>query len=246
MRSEAVLTAYGIHKSYGDTKVLRGIDLEVAAHEVVAIIGPSGGGKSTFLRCLNLLEQPDSGSVQLGDDRVTGARGKQLAGLRARMGMVFQGFHLFPHLTARRNVMLAPRRVRGLDHAAAEALAERTLAMVGLADKVDSYPHQLSGGQQQRVAIARALAMEPEVMLFDEPTSALDAETVHEVLATIRTLSEAGMTMVVVSHELGFVREVAGRVLFMDGGLVVEEAEPAAFFDNPIHERAKAFTSKML
>ena len=246
MRSDLLLTAYGIFKSYNGTEVLHGVDLKVSAHEVVAIVGPSGGGKSTFLRCLNLLEEPDSGAVHLGKSRITGTRGKELSSLRARVGMVFQGFHLFPHLTARRNVMLAPRRVKGLDKEAADALAERMLTMVGLGEKTESYPHELSGGQQQRVAIARALAMEPEVMLFDEPTSALDAETVHEVLATMKTLSESGMTMVVVSHELGFVREAADRVLFMDGGRILEEAPPAEFFANPVHERARAFTSKML
>jgi polar amino acid transport system ATP-binding protein len=241
-----VLTARGIRKSLGGHEVLRGIDLAVVSHEVVAIVGPSGAGKSTFLRCLNLIERPDAGEILIEGVSLTGAPKRELPRLRARLGMVFQSFNLFPHLTAAENVALAPIKVLGLPREEAQQRARRLLERVGLAQKVGSYPRELSGGQQQRVAIARALAMEPRAMLFDEPTSALDAETVHEVVAVMRQLSAAGMTMVVVSHEVGFVKEACHRVLFMDAGRLVAEAAPREFFRDPPNERAREFVSKIL
>jgi ABC-type polar amino acid transport system ATPase subunit len=232
----------GVSKRYGEVIALEGINLEVAAGEVVVLIGPSGSGKSTLLRCVNALEVPDEGEVFLEGERVD-ARHADVDRLRAEVGMVFQHFHLFPHLAALQNVMLAPRLVRGIgapDHAL--ALLDR----VGVGDKRDTYPDMLSGGQKQRVAIARALAMEPIAMLFDEPTSALDPEMVGEVLAVMRQLAEEGMTMLVASHEMGFAREVAHRVAFLDEGRIVEEGTPGRIFDEPRHERTKAFLSKVL
>jgi ABC-type polar amino acid transport system ATPase subunit len=241
-----VLSARGIHKWLGGHEILKGVDLDVRSHEVVSIVGPSGAGKSTFLRCMNLLERPEQGEVSVDGVSLTEAKKRDLPRLRARLGMVFQSFNLFPHLTAEENIALAPMRVLGVPRSVALERAHELLRRVGLAHKSHSRPRELSGGQQQRIAIARALAMEPRVMLFDEPTSALDAETVHEVVAVMRQLSEAGMTMVVVSHEVGFVKEATSRLLFMDEGRVLVEASPAEFFASPPTERARAFVSKIL
>ncbi len=231
----------GVTRRFGTVTALEEIDLAVSKGEVVVLIGPSGSGKSTLLRCVNALERPDAGEVLLGGERVDAAR-KDIDRLRAETGMVFQHFNLFPHLTALGNVALAPRLVRGQGDAKARAL----LGRVGLADKADVYPDMLSGGQKQRVAIARALAMEPVAMLFDEPTSALDPEMVGEVLAVMRDLARDGMTMLVASHEMGFAREVAHRVVFMDGGRIVETGTPVEVFERPRHDRTKAFLSKVL
>jgi ABC-type polar amino acid transport system ATPase subunit len=231
-----------VSKRYGDVVALEEIDLQVATGEVVVLIGPSGSGKSTLLRCVNALEVPDEGEVLVEGERVDAHR-KDIDRLRAEVGMVFQHFHLFPHLTALQNVMLAPRLVR---YTTSEESALRLLERVGVADKRDTYPDMLSGGQKQRVAIARALAMEPVAMLFDEPTSALDPEMVGEVLAVMRGLATDGMTMLVASHEMGFAREVAHRVAFMDDGRIVEEGLPSRIFDQPQRERTKAFLSKIL
>jgi len=231
----------GVTRRFGTLVALEDVDLEVNVGEVVVLIGPSGSGKSTLLRCVNALEKPDAGEVLLDGEPVDPLR-KDIDGLRAEVGMVFQHFNLFPHLTALGNVALAPRLVRGQPDAKARALLER----VGLADKADAYPDLLSGGQKQRVAIARALAMEPKAMLFDEPTSALDPEMVGEVLAVMRDLARDGMTMLVASHEMGFAREVAHRVVFMDAGRIVEVGPPAEIFDRPQRDRTKAFLSKVL
>jgi ABC-type polar amino acid transport system ATPase subunit len=236
-----LLVLRGVSRRFGTVVALEQVDLEVAKGEVVVLIGPSGSGKSTLLRCVNALEAPDEGEVLVNGERVDPAR-RDIDTLRAEVGMVFQHFHLFPHLTALGNVALAPRLVRGQGHAKAAALLER----VGLADKADVYPDMLSGGQKQRVAIARALAMEPLAMLFDEPTSALDPEMVGEVLTVMRDLARDGMTMLVASHEMGFAREVAHRVAFMDGGRIVEVGTPAEIFDRPQRDRTKAFLSKVL
>lgn len=234
-----------LHKRFGDLHVLRGIDLEVKKGEVVVIIGPSGSGKSTFLRCINHLEQPSSGEIHIdGVNLDDGSVDINL--IRQSVGMVFQQFNLFPHLTVLQNICLAPVKVLKMPEAQAEELARQLLRKVGLADKEPAYPHQLSGGQQQRVAIARALAMKPKLMLFDEPTSALDPEMIGEVLMVMKELALDGMTMLVVSHEMGFAREVADRIVFMDAGLIIEEGEPSEFFTNPKHERTKAFLSKIL
>jgi polar amino acid transport system ATP-binding protein len=230
-----------VTRRYGTVTALEEVDLSVAKGEVVVLIGPSGSGKSTLLRCVNALERPDEGDVLLAGERVDPERA-DIDVLRAEVGMVFQHFNLFPHLTALGNVALAPRLVQG--HG--DAKARELLARVGLADKERVYPDMLSGGQKQRVAIARALAMEPVAMLFDEPTSALDPEMVGEVLAVMRDLARDGMTMLVASHEMGFAREVAHRVVFMDGGRIVEEGEPAEIFDRPQRDRTKAFLSKVL
>jgi len=230
----------GVTKRFGDVVALRDIDVAVQEGEVGVLIGPSGSGKSTLLRCVNALEIPDQGDVYLDGKRID-PEDAGIDRLRAEVGMVFQHFNLFPHLTALGNVTLAPRLVRGREPAAM-ALLER----VGVADKHDTYPDMLSGGQKQRVAIARALAMEPIAMLFDEPTSALDPEMVGEVLAVMRQLARDGMTMLVASHEMGFAREVADRVLFMDEGRIVEKGTPSEVFDRPTHERTKAFLSKVL
>jgi polar amino acid transport system ATP-binding protein len=235
----------GLHKSFRAVEVLRGIDLAVGRSEVVGVIGPSGSGKSTLLRCVNRLEEPTSGRIEVDGVEVTGA-GVDIDRVRTTMGMVFQSFNLFPHKSALGNVALALRRVLKLGGPEADDRAQHMLARVGLAGKEAAYPAQLSGGQQQRVAIARALAMEPKVMLFDEATSALDPELVGEVLAVMRDLAEAGMTMVVVTHEMGFAREVCDRVAFMDGGIVVEDAPPAELFRAPREERTKSFLSKVL
>lgn len=234
-----------LHKRFGDLHVLRGIDLEVKKGEVVVIIGPSGSGKSTFLRCINHLEQPSSGEIHIdGVNLDDGSVDINL--IRQSVGMVFQQFNLFPHLTVLQNICLAPVKVLKMPEAQAEDLARQLLRKVGLADKEPAYPHQLSGGQQQRVAIARALAMKPKLMLFDEPTSALDPEMIGEVLMVMKELALDGMTMLVVSHEMGFAREVADRIVFMDAGLIIEEGEPSEFFTNPKHERTKTFLSKIL
>ena len=235
----------GLVKRFGTNTVLCGVDLDVAPGEVVCVIGPSGSGKSTLLRCLNLLERPTQGRVFLGDDEIT-APGAPVDLLRRRVGMVFQSFNLFPHRTVLDNVALAPTTVLGIDRAIARASARTLLGRVGLADKADEHPARLSGGQQQRVAIAQALAMEPEVMLFDEVTSALDPELVKDVLDVMRALAEGGMTMVVVTHEMGFAREVGDRVVFMDEGLIVEQGLPAAVLSEPKEERTRRFLSRVL
>ncbi|MCG0238074.1 MAG: amino acid ABC transporter ATP-binding protein [Firmicutes bacterium] len=235
----------GLHKRFGKLHVLKGIDLHVRPGEVVCVIGPSGSGKSTLLRCINRLEEPTEGRIYI-DGRPLPPGGPELDQVRAKLGMVFQRFHLFPHMTALENVMSGPVIVKKMDRAAARRLALELLAKVGLAEKADAYPSQLSGGQQQRVAIARALAMEPKAMLFDEPTSALDPELVGEVLAVMKDLAREGMTMVVVTHEMGFAREVADRVIFMDGGVIVEEGPPEVIFTSPREERTRAFLSKVL
>jgi polar amino acid transport system ATP-binding protein len=250
-----MVKAEGVHKRFGRLEVLRGISLEVGRGEVMCIIGPSGSGKSTFLRTINHLEKINSGRLWV-DGELVGYRehGGKLHELhdrdvckrRAEIGMVFQRFNLFPHRTALENVIEAPRIVRRVGRAEAVADAERLLRRVGLAEKVASYPSQLSGGQQQRVAIARALAMKPKLMLFDEPTSALDPELVGDVLDVMRDLARDGMTMVVVTHEMGFAREVADRLVFMDGGVIVEEGDPREVLANPSHERTQAFLSKVL
>ncbi|MEV0661873.1 amino acid ABC transporter ATP-binding protein [Actinomadura luteofluorescens] len=241
----AAIEISGLYKSFGANEVLRGVDFHVEAGEVVCVIGPSGSGKSTLLRCVNLLEEPSAGTVRVAGADVTGPE-VDIDAVRRRIGMVFQAFNLFPHLTALGNVMIAQRKVLKRGRAEAERVARENLERVGLADKVEAYPAQLSGGQQQRVAIARALAMGPEVMLFDEPTSALDPELVGDVLGVMRGLAEAGMTMLVVTHEMSFAREVADRVVFMDGGVVVEEGPPAQVIGEPAHERTRAFLSRVL
>lgn len=232
-------------KSFGEIEVLKGINMKVSKGEVVCIIGPSGSGKSTLLRCINLLEEPTSGEIYIEGVSVIEHK-KDINRLRQKVGMVFQQFNLFPHLKVIDNITLAPVKVRGMDKDAARAKAEELLARVGLKDRAEAYPSQLSGGQKQRVAIARALAMDPDVMLFDEPTSALDPEMVGEVLDVMKGLAKDGMTMVVVSHEMGFAREVSDRVLFMDGGIIAEEGTPAEMFHNPKNERTKAFLGKIL
>jgi polar amino acid transport system ATP-binding protein len=241
----SAIRAEGLVKRYGTLTVLRGVDLDVATGEVVCLIGPSGSGKSTLLRCLNLLERPTEGRVFLGGDEIT-APGAPVDELRRRIGMVFQTFNLFPHRTALDNVTLAPLTVLGGDREAARRRGRELLARVGLADKADEHPARLSGGQQQRVAIARALAMEPEAMLFDEVTSALDPELVKDVLTVMHELAEAGMTMVVVTHEMGFAREVGDRMIFMDEGVFVEEGPPARMLSAPREERTKRFLSRVL
>jgi polar amino acid transport system ATP-binding protein len=233
-----------ITKSFGNNQVLRGVDLSVEPGEVVVLIGPSGSGKSTMLRLLAQLEHADGGSISING--VPLADGKRAASLRGHVGMVFQQYNLFPHLPARRNITLALRKVRKMDAATADACATDALTRVGLADKADSYPNQLSGGQQQRVAIARALAMEPTVMLFDEVTSALDPELVGEVVSVMRDLAESGMTMLVVTHEMRFAREAADRVVFFDGGVIVEEGKPAEIFAAPRHDRTRQFLQSVL
>ena len=234
-----------LHKSFGNHEVLKGVNEHIEKGEKVVVIGPSGSGKSTFLRCLNLLEEPTGGEIIFEGQNIT-AKDTDINLVRRRMGMVFQQFNLFPHLTVRENIKLAPVKLKVMTDKEADKRALELLARVGLPDKADSYPAQLSGGQQQRIAIARALAMNPDVMLFDEPTSALDPEMVGEVLEIMKELADDGMTMVVVTHEMGFAREVATRVLFMDGGNIVEQNEPKEFFANPQHPRLKDFLSKVL
>ena len=234
-----------LHKAFGDHEVLKGVNEHIEKGEKVVVIGPSGSGKSTFLRCLNLLEEPTSGEIIFEGQNIT-SKQTDINLVRRRMGMVFQQFNLFPHLTVRENIKLAPVKLKVMTDEEADKRALELLARVGLPDKADSYPTQLSGGQQQRIAIARALAMNPDVMLFDEPTSALDPEMVGEVLEIMKELADDGMTMVVVTHEMGFAREVATRVLFMDGGNIVEQNEPHQFFANPQNARLKDFLSKVL
>ena len=234
-----------LHKSFGNHEVLKGVNEHIEKGEKVVVIGPSGSGKSTLLRCLNLLEEPTGGEIIFEGQNIT-AKDTDINLVRRRMGMVFQQFNLFPHLTVRENIKLAPVKLKVMTDEEADKRALELLARVGLPDKADSYPAQLSGGQQQRIAIARALAMNPDVMLFDEPTSALDPEMVGEVLEIMKELADDGMTMVVVTHEMGFAREVATRVLFMDGGNIVEQNEPKEFFANPQHPRLKDFLSKVL
>lgn len=235
-----------LNKSFGDLHILKDINEKIEKGEKVVIVGPSGSGKSTFLRCLNLLEKPTSGSIFFDGFDITKASQHEVNLLRRKLGMVFQHFNLFPHLTIRKNITLAPVKLRIMTQEQADATAEDLLRKVGLYDKADSYPAQLSGGQKQRIAIARSLAMNPEVMLFDEPTSALDPEMVGEVLNLMKELADDGMTMVVVTHEMGFAREVASRVMFMDDGRIVESASPDVFFSNPNNPRLKEFLSKVL
>lgn len=239
-----IITMEKVRKRFGTFEALRGIDLEVAEGEVVCIIGPSGSGKSTLIRCINLLETYDEGRITVEEIEVRA--GKSLQAVRREVGMVFQSFNLFPHLTVLKNVMLAPMRVRHLSAADAETRARELLKRVGISEQAEKYPAQLSGGQQQRVAIARALAMEPKVLLFDEPTSALDPEMVGEVLDVMRSLARTGVTMIVVTHEMGFARQVGDRVLFMDGGLIVESGTPQQIFDHPQEERTRAFLKAIL
>ena len=250
-----VISVHDLAKNYGELKVLRKIDMDIYKGEVVSVIGPSGSGKSTFLRCLNYLEELTSGEIDIGGVSLKGIdedkhnkklNEKAAKVIRKNVGMVFQQFNLFPHLTVKENIKLAPVKLKVMTDAEADKRALELLARVGLPDKADSYPAQLSGGQQQRIAIARALAMNPDVMLFDEPTSALDPEMVGEVLEIMKELANDGMTMVVVTHEMGFAREVATRVLFMDGGNIVEQNEPHRFFANPQNARLKDFLSKVL
>ncbi|MGG3469180.1 amino acid ABC transporter ATP-binding protein [Neobacillus pocheonensis] len=234
-----------LHKSFGKSEVLKGIDVTIKKGEVVVVIGPSGSGKSTFLRCLNLLETPTSGSILVNGQDIT-AKNVNIDKVREKMGMVFQQFNLFPHKTVRQNICHAPIKVKGMKQPEAKALAIELLKKVGLLEKIEAYPSSLSGGQQQRIAIARALAMKPEVMLFDEPTSALDPEMVGEVLAVMKDLAKEGMTMVVVTHEMGFAKEVGDRILFIDQGKILEENNPKEFFENPKHPRTIDFLSKVL
>ena len=234
-----------LHKSFGDHHVLKGVDEHIFPGEKVVVIGPSGSGKSTFLRCLNMLEEPTEGSIKVDGIEMTDPK-TDIDKMRQRMGMVFQQFNLFDNLTVKDNIKLAPVTLKIMSDADAEAKALSLLERVGLPDKADAYPKQLSGGQKQRIAIARALAMNPEVMLFDEPTSALDQEMVGEVLELMKELADEGMTMVVVTHEMGFAREVATRVLFMDEGIIAEQNNPKDFFENPQHPRLKEFLSKVL
>ncbi len=234
-----------LHKYFGSLHVLKGIDVDIKPQEVVVVIGPSGSGKSTFLRCLNLLEEPSDGTIRINDKEITSNK-INIDRVRTEIGMVFQMFNLFPHLNVMQNITLAPKQVKGMKDSEAEYLAYSLLNKVGLSDKAMAYPSQLSGGQQQRVAIARALAMQPKIMLFDEPTSALDPEMIKEVLDVMKDLALEGMTMVVVTHEMGFAKSVADRVLFMDEGLIVEEATPDQFFSSPREERAKEFLSRIL
>ncbi|GAB7181026.1 amino acid ABC transporter ATP-binding protein [Kitasatospora sp. Ki12] len=253
--AEPMVRAENVHKSYGPVEVLKGIDLEVKQGEVFCLIGPSGSGKSTFLRCINHLEKINGGRLwvdgelvgyQQRGDKLHELRDREVAVKRRDIGMVFQRFNLFPHMTAIENVIEAPVQVKGENKAAARERGMALLERVGLADKAKNYPSQLSGGQQQRVAIARALAMKPKLMLFDEPTSALDPELVGDVLDVMRGLAEEGMTMVVVTHEMGFAREVGDALVFMDGGVVVEAGNPREVLTNPQHERTRAFLSKVL
>ena len=232
-------------KSFGDKQVLKGIDEQIKSGEVVVIIGPSGSGKSTFLRCMNLLEEPTSGKVIFEGQEIN-KKGVDIDSIRTKMGMVFQGFNLFPHLTVLDNIMIGPQQVKKVPKDKAEAIARKLLTRMGMSEKADVYPQSLSGGQKQRIAIARALAMEPDMMLFDEPTSALDPEMVGEVLQVMKDLAMEGMTMVVVTHEMGFAKEVGDRILFMDDGQVMEQGTPDEIFNHPKSERTKDFLSKVL
>jgi len=243
--SDAVIRVRGLKKDFDKVSVLRGIDVDINRGDVVCVIGASGSGKSTFLRCLNLLETPTGGSIEFNGVNLTGAK-VDLDLHRQKMGMVFQQFNLFPHLTVLDNLTLAPVLLKKATKAEAEAKAMELLERVGLADRADSYPNQLSGGQKQRVAIVRALCMDPEVMLFDEPTSALDPEMVGEVLDVMKNLAKKGMTMIVVTHEMGFAKEVSNRVLFMDEGIIMEEGAPEQLFSHPLCERLQSFLAKVL
>ena len=240
-----MINVKNLHKSFSGLEVLKGIDEHISHGEVVVVIGPSGSGKSTFLRCLNLLEVPTEGEISIDGEVIT-QKGVDVNKIRQKTGMVFQHFNLFAHLNILKNITLAPVLLKKMTKEKAQERSRELLKMVGLADKADAYPAQLSGGQKQRVAIARALAMEPEIMLFDEPTSALDPEMVGEVLDVIKGLAQSGMTMVVVTHEMGFAREVGTRILFMDEGKILESGTPQQIFDNPQNERTKSFLSKVL
>ena len=242
--SAVIIRVEDLHKSYGPTQVLKGVSLEIREGEVLVVIGPSGTGKSTMLRCINLLTHPDKGRIWIGDDEIT-APHANVNKIRERVGMVFQDFNLFNHLNALNNVTIALTKVKKMPKAAAEELARFELDRVGLSDKADLYPAQLSGGQKQRVAIARALAMGPEVMLFDEPTSALDPELIGEVLEVMKKLAKEGMTMIVVTHEMGFAREVSTRMIFMEGGVIAEQGPTQQIFDNPQHPRTREFLGKI-
>ncbi len=245
-KGDVLLKVDGLNKHFGKLHVLKGVDVSVRSGEVVVVIGPSGGGKSTFLRSLNLLEKPTGGRILFEGTDITALKGRERCKLRERMGMVFQQFNLFPHLKVIDNVTIAPMRVLGLGREEARKRAVDLLTRVGLSDKVEEWPEKLSGGQKQRVAIVRALAMNPDVMLFDEPTSALDPEMVGEVLEVMKQLAREGMTMIVVSHEMGFAREVADRILFMDGGVIAEEGTPEELFLAPKQPRTKDFLCKVL
>lgn len=234
-----------LHKTFGNNEVLKGISTTVQDGEIIAIIGPSGSGKSTFLRCINMLETPTSGDIQINHQLITEKK-TDLMKIREKVGMVFQHFHLFPHKTVMENLTYAPMKVLKISKENAEKRGEELLKQVGLLEKKDEYPNRLSGGQKQRVAIARALAMEPDLMLFDEPTSALDPEMVKEVLDVMKSLTKTGMTMLIVTHEMGFAREVADRIFFLDGGQLIEDASPTDFFNNPSTQRAKDFLEKVL
>ncbi len=240
-----VIKVEGITKDFGPLTVLKGISTSIQKGEVVAVIGPSGSGKSTFLRCLNGLEEATTGSITIQDQTITDQQ-TNILNVRQSIGMVFQHFNLFPHMTVLDNVAYAPKKVKGYDEAKAKSLATTLIERVGLGDKLDDFPNRLSGGQKQRVAIARALAMEPEIMLFDEPTSALDPEMVKEVLDVMKGLAESGMTMVVVTHEMNFAKEVADRIIFLDDGYLIEEGDPHTFFSYPKSDRAKQFLEKIL
>lgn len=242
-----IIRVENLHKYFGTNHVLRGIDLEVRKGEVIAVIGPSGSGKSTLIRCLNLLEKATDGKIFLDGSEIANLKSeKEMDMIRVRMGMVFQQFNLFPHYTIRENLIHAPMKVKGLSKEEANDMAEKLLKKVGIYDKIDAWPSSLSGGQQQRVAIARALVMKPEIMLFDEPTSALDPEMVGEVLNVMKQLAEEGMTMIVVTHEMGFAKEVSSRVLFIDEGVIREDNTPKEIFENPREARTKDFLSKVL
>ena len=241
-----IIRVEDLSKDFADLRVLKGISTTISRGEKVVIIGPSGSGKSTFLRCLNRLERATSGKIFVDGEDILAMREREVNRVRQKMGMVFQHFNLFGHLTIRKNITLAPVKLGLMTQEEADAKASELLEKVGLYDKADAYPSQLSGGQKQRIAIARSLAMDPEIMLFDEPTSALDPEMVGEVLELMKELAESGMTMVVVTHEMGFAKEVASRVMFMDDGVILEEAPPREFFDDPKNERTKAFLSRVL
>ena len=240
-----LVTLAGVRKSFGDNVVLDGIDLEVARGSALVIAGPSGSGKSTLLRCINGLEEIDAGTIRF-DGREVGSNGREIYRIRAQIGMVFQQFNLFPHMTVLQNITLGPLEVEGVDGDGARRRARKLLERVGIPDKADSYPADLSGGQQQRVAIARALAVEPKLMLFDEPTSALDPEMIREVLDVMRDLAREGMTMIVVTHEMGFAREVCDRIVFIDEGRIVEDGTPDEFFNHARSDRAKEFVDKII
>lgn len=244
-RGAAAIDVQQLHKYFGDNEVLKGIDFHVGNGQVVCVIGPSGSGKSTLLRCVNLLEIPTSGKIFVAGEEITDPDA-DVDDLRSRIGMVFQQFNLFPHMTVLRNLTISQQKVKGRHKAEAVEVARRNLEKVGLADREDAYPAHLSGGQQQRVAIARALSMDPDMMMFDEPTSALDPELVGDVLAVMKDLASEGMTMMVVTHEMGFAREVGDKLVFMDDGVIVEEGDPRAVLGNPQHERTQAFLSKVL